>query len=135
MSPKKVLTFGTFDSFHKGHEFYLKKAKEFGDELHVVVARDETVKDVKHHQTKESENARLKKVQSFPEVKQAYLGHKGDKYKIIEEIKPDIIVLGYDQTHFTEKLQEELLKRGLEKTSIIRLEESFYPEKYKSSLL
>ena len=40
---KKVMVFGTFDIFHKGHENFLKQAKKLGDCLTVVVARDETV--------------------------------------------------------------------------------------------
>lgn len=44
---KKVMVFGTFDIFHKGHEFYFSKAKEYGEELIVIVARDETVLKIK----------------------------------------------------------------------------------------
>ena len=40
---KKVMTFGSFDVLHKGHEHYLKEAKSYGDYLIVVVARDENI--------------------------------------------------------------------------------------------
>lgn len=42
-----VLTFGTFDIFHPGHEYYLREAKKHGDKLVTVIARDQTVKNVK----------------------------------------------------------------------------------------
>ena len=44
---KKVLVGGVFNIIHPGHMHFLKKAKEFGDFLIVVIARDETVKDKK----------------------------------------------------------------------------------------
>ena len=47
---KKVLVFGTYDIFHKGHEYFLKESKKKGDYLIVVVARDSTVKKIKEKQ-------------------------------------------------------------------------------------
>ena len=44
---KKVILFGTFDIFHKGHKNFLEQAQEFGDYLIVVIARDKTVKKIK----------------------------------------------------------------------------------------
>ena len=130
---KKVLTFGTFDLLHKGHEFYLKEAKKHGEELWVVVARDKTVKQIKGILPVEDEQERLSNVQSLDYVDKALLGKVGDKYAIIEEVNPDIICLGYDQVAFTDKLKEELEFRGLH-PEIIRIS-SFKPEIYKSSKL
>ena len=130
--PTTVLVFGTFDLFHPGHEFFLREAKKHGDILQVVVARDKTVEEVKGKKPADDEIRRLSKLQSLGFVDDVILGSLGDKYKIIEALKPDIIVLGYDQKAFTENLEEELKKRGL-KTEVIRLKESFKPETYKSS--
>lgn len=129
----RVLATGTFDLLHKGHQDFLRQAKSLGTELVVVIARDDTVKKVKGRESIHDEATRRLEVSLLPMVDQAVLGHKGDKYKIIEECKPDIIALGYDQSVFTHKLQEELQKRGLH-PRITRLE-AFHPEKYKSSLL
>ena len=41
------------------------------------------------------------------------LGDKKDVYKRIKQIKPDVIVLGYDQNYFTEKLSEKIQELGL----------------------
>ena len=129
----KVLTFGTFDKFHKGHEFYLTEAKKHGDKLYVVVARDSTVLKVKGKHPVNNQTRRMATVYEYEVVDEARIGEKGDKYQVIEEIKPDIICLGYDQTSFTDKLEEELKQRGI-KAKIIRIK-SHKPEKYKSSKL
>jgi FAD synthetase len=127
----KVLVFGSFDIIHKGHEYLLKKASEFG-ELHVVIARDETITQIKGKPPHFPQDERRKHITEISYVKSAYLGNPGDKYKIIEDIKPDIICLGYDQKDFTERLLDECQKRGLN-VKIIRLD-AYEPHNYKSSI-
>lgn len=146
MIMKKVLVFGTFDGLHEGHLNFFKQAKEFGDHLVVVVGRDSTVEKTKKRLPKFNENERLKIVQECGLVDEARLGNAGhksvpgqpeeklDPYKVVEEIKPDIICLGYDQTFFADKLAEELPNRGLGYVKIERLQ-PFEPEKYHSSIL
>ncbi len=102
---------GTFDIIHPGHIKFLKEAKKLGDELIVIVAREKNVK----HKPKPviPEEQRRKVVEAIKYVDKAILGDENDIFKPIEELKPDIIVLGYDQ-HFDEKwLEEELRKRNL----------------------
>ena len=111
---------GTFDILHMGHIYYLKEAKKLGDQLIVVVACDETVRKLKHEPIT-SEQLRLGLIKELALVDEAYLGNKDDKYAIVEEIKPDIIALGFDQIHNTDELQEELKKRKLA-TKIVRLD-------------
>ncbi len=130
----KVLVFGTFDGLHEGHRDFFRQAKEYGNHLTVVVGRDSTILKTKNKAPKFNENERLKAVQESGLVDEVRLGNKGNNpYKVIEEVKPDIICLGYDQTHFTEKLAAKIKEMGLG-VNIIRLK-PFYPEKYKSSLL
>ncbi|PIN77476.1 FAD synthase [Candidatus Woesearchaeota archaeon CG06_land_8_20_14_3_00_33_13] len=131
---KKVLAFGTFDIFHKGHEFYLKNARKHGDILNVVVARDSTVKQIKGKYPLNNELKRLAVIQNLNYVDKAFLGYEEDKYKIIEEIRPDIICLGYDQKSFNNDLKNKLKKRGLN-PKIIKFEKGFKPEVYKTSKL
>ncbi len=129
---KKVLVFGTFDILHPGHEYFLKQAKKHGDELIVVVAGDLTVKQVKKLMPDNNELKRLKTIQILDYVDKAVLGSMDiDKYKIIEEIKPDVICLGYDQTAFVDGLEAKLHERGL-RPEIIRIG-AYKPEKHKSS--
>jgi len=126
---KRVMLFGTFDILHEGHLNLFKQAKNYGDYLIVVVARDSTVEDVKQHKTLYNENQRLTAVQKVVDL--AVLGNKDDKHKVIEEHKPDVICLGYDQKAFTETLESELKKRNL-KAKIIRLK-PFKEDIFKSS--
>jgi FAD synthetase len=128
---KKAMVFGTFDIFHKGHENFLKQARERGNYLIVVIARDKTVLKVKGKLPRNNEKTRLLTVINNGLADEVILGSLADKYKIIKKYQPDIICLGYDQQVFTEKLKEKLKEYNL-KTKIIRLK-PYYPTKYKSS--
>ncbi len=130
---KRVLVFGTFDRVHKGHLEFLRQAKECGDYLIVVVGRDAVVGKIKGQEPILSENERAEDLRRIPIVNEVLLGNIGNPYKIIEEIKPDVICLGYDQNSFTEGLQRALDKLN-SKTKVVRLK-AFKPEKYHSSIL
>ena len=112
---------GTFDLLHMGHIFYLKEAKKLGNKLSVVVATDSTVRKLKHEPIN-PEETRLNLIQELKIVNEAFLGYEKDMYKIVEEIKPDIIAIGYDQIHDEDKITKELDERSLS-AKIIRLSE------------
>lgn len=112
---------GTFDLLHLGHIYYLKEAKKLGDKLAVVVATDLTVRRLKHEPVN-PEDIRLNLIKELKIVDEAYLGHEDDMYEIVEEIKPDIIALGFDQLHDEKKIESELKKRKI-KAKIVRLKE------------
>lgn len=131
---KKVMVFGTFDIFHKGHENFLKQAEKYGDYLIAVVARDKTVLLVKKQETKNKEQERLKKLSKCKLVSKVVLGNLKDKYAVIRKYQPDVICLGYDQKDFTQGLAKKLEGFGLDRTRVIRLK-SYYPQKYKTSIL
>jgi FAD synthetase len=109
----RVLAQGTFDLLHPGHLHYLNTAKKFGNHLTVIVARDATVKRVKHHETVFPESIRVKMIGALRVVDRAVLGEKGDLLKKVVELRPDVIVLGYDQHVSISKLKNGLLARGL----------------------
>ena len=112
---------GTFDLLHLGHIYYLKEAKKQGNTLAVVVATDSTVRKLKHEPVN-SEEIRLGLIKELKIVDEAYLGHEDDMYKIVKEIKPDIVALGFDQIHDEEKIKNELKKRKIS-AKVIRLSE------------
>jgi FAD synthetase len=130
---KKVLVFGTFDVLHAGHLNFFQQAAALGDELYAVIARDETVAQVKGRRARQGELERLSAVKKVNFIKDALLGNADDKYRVIEQIRPDIIALGYDQESFVDRLEQELASRALV-CRIVRLK-PFQPEKYKSSLV
>ena len=112
---------GVFDLIHLGHVHYLEEAKRLGDELVVVVARDSTVRSQKHEPIT-PEEFRRHLVESLKPVDKAVLGGEGDMYQVVEELKPDIIALGYDQFHDAESIEKELKERGLD-VKVVRLSE------------
>jgi FAD synthetase len=115
----RVMASGVFDILHLGHLHYLVESKKLGNELYVVIATDETVRKFKHEPIT-NENTRLELVGALKPVDKAVMGYSGDMFKIVQEIKPDIITLGYDQIHDEMSLKDELKKRGL-KINIVRL--------------
>ncbi|MFH1972530.1 MAG: adenylyltransferase/cytidyltransferase family protein [archaeon] len=121
---KRIMVFGTFDIFHKGHEFYLTEAKKHGDELIVVVARDKNVERLKFEKPLNDENKRLKVIQDLDYVDKAVLGGERDMLLVVNMFNPDIICIGYDQNSFGIEKNYKVVKIG-----------SFMPEIYKSSLL
>jgi FAD synthetase len=111
----RVVATGVFDIIHLGHVHFLEKAKDLGDELVVIVARDKTARKMKHEPIT-PEGMRVELVQSLKPVDRAVLGYEDDMYRIISEVRPDIIALGYDQK-FDEKELERELKKGLARSS------------------
>ena len=127
----KVMCAGTFDIIHPGHLYFLSEAKKYGDKLVVVVARDETSERMKGKKPLHNEKERLENIRSLEIVNEAVLGKQGNIFNIIEEIKPDVICLGYDQKVQKNELEEELRKRNI-KCDVVRIG-SYMPHLYKSS--
>ena len=110
---------GTFDILHMGHIYFLKEAKKLGDELIVVVACDKTVRRLKHEPVT-SEDMRLNLIKELRVVDDAVVGNEDDMFEVVEQNKPDVIALGYDQIHDEKSLQKKLDKRQIN-ANIVRL--------------
>lgn len=130
---RRVMTFGTFDQFHLGHEAYLKQAKGLGDELIVVIARDETVRKIKQKNPEWDEKKRKKAVSESGIPNIVVLGNPGDKYEVIRKFRPNVIALGYDQFVFTYRLEKFLIDEKID-AKIVRMQ-PYRPEIYKTSKL
>jgi len=130
--PKKVIVFGTFDVLHEGHRDLFRQARVFGDHLTVVIARDQTVEKIKGRKPRNNECLRYWMVLREELVDEVILGSIGDKYAVLEKVRPEILCIGYDQINFVKSLGSELVKRGFGNVQIKKLE-AYYPEKYKSS--
>lgn len=124
-----VMVFGTFDGLHPGHLNLFEQARKHGTRLIAVIGRDATVMKAKGRAPVQNENQRLEAVKRTGLVDEVRLGHESDYYKVIRDVQPDVICLGYDQTHFTNKLPS-LFPR----IKLVTLE-PFHPEEYKSSKL
>ncbi len=118
---KKVLVFGTFDGIHEGHLDFFRQAKQYGDYLIVVAALDKNIHKIKKHLPKRSERERLNDLQKCKIVDKAVIGYEDDPYRIIKEMKPEVICLGYDQhSEFSKHLEKFLRQIGSE-PKIVRL--------------
>ena len=125
---RTVVCAGTFDHFHPGHRDFLRQAKTLGEVLTVIVARDETVKRIKGFLPTHSEQVRKRNVEETGIPELVILGNlDSDLFQIIQELKPDIIALGYDQ-----RVSEEEIAKRFPSCTIVRLI-SFEPDQYKSS--
>lgn len=113
------MTTGVFDLIHLGHIHMLEAAKRHGRELVVVIARDETVLKQKHNPIN-PEEIRRQIVEKLKPVDRAVLGHHGDIYRIVREIQPDVIALGYDQPFKEAEVEKKCLEHGV-KVKVVRL--------------
>lgn len=124
----RVLSCGTFDHLHPGHRSFLEQAAALGEELVVVVARDDNVRRIKGRFPDHDEEKRRTRVEALGIASQVRLGYPGlDFLRIVAEINPQIIALGYDQKP-PPGLQEVFPQMQL---VVLR---PYYPEKYKSSI-
>lgn len=120
----RVMASGVFDIIHPGHISYLQQARSFGDELVVVVACDDTVRRQKHEPIT-PDYMRVKIIENLKPVDRAIVGKTGGSiFDIVKEIRPDVIVLGFDQ-HFDEaELEKELAENGLGNIKVRRATET-----------
>ncbi len=115
----KVLAAGTFNLLHRGHVPFLDAATRLGDDLVVVVATDRMVSGTKGYLTLPArERATL--VGSLRCVDKARIGNEGDILRVLEEERPDIIALGYDQQLDPARIKKRCAAIGL-RCRVVRL--------------
>ena len=108
----RVMATGVFDIIHLGHIHFLKESKKLGDELFVVVARDSTA--AKNGKSLIfSEGTRLQLVSELRVVDHAILGHEGDIFQTVSDVRPDVITLGFDQKFNTDAIVKRCDEMGL----------------------
>ena len=122
MEKKKiVLAGGVFDIIHPGHIHTLNAAKALGDVLVVAIATDKTAQKMKKRPPLHNQELRCELVTCLSMVDRAVIGHEDDIFETVKEIKPNIIVLGYDQIH-QEKFIDNGCKRINLNVEIVRLQ-------------
>ena len=118
---KIVLAGGVFDIIHPGHIHTLNAAKALGGVLVVAIATDKTAKKMKKRSPLHDQELRRELVSCLSMVDKAIVGHEDDIFQTVKEVKPNIIVLGYDQVH-QEKFISDGCKRINLNVEIVRLE-------------
>ena len=118
---KIVLAGGVFDIIHPGHIHTLNAAKALGGVLVVAIATDKTAKKMKKRSPLHNQELRRELVSYLSMVDKAIVGHEDDIFQTVKEVKPNIIVLGYDQVH-QEKFISDGCKRINLNVEIVRLE-------------
>ena len=108
-----VLAGGVFDIIHPGHIHTLNAAKKLGDVLVVVVATDNTAIKMKKRKPLHTQEQRQELVNSLIMVDLCLIGQEDSIFKTVNHVKPQIIALGYDQTH-----QEKSITEGCKKIKL-----------------
>lgn len=95
---KKVITYGTYDLLHVGHINLLRRAKELGDYLIVVVSSDEfnAIKGKKAYYSFEDRKKILEAIKYVDEVLPEYTWEQ--KIKDVVDNNVDVFVMGDDWT-------------------------------------
>jgi FAD synthetase len=108
----RVMATGVFDLLHPGHVYFLSEAKKLGDELVVVVARDQTARRLKN-EPYVPEHVRRTMIEALKPVDRAVLGSSTDIYETVVRERPDIIALGFDQVWNEKEVASECERRGV----------------------
>lgn len=82
------------------------------------------------------EEQRLEVVRNVKNVKSAILGrHDNDTLKTVEQLNPDLILLGPDQKYSVDQLLKALKSKGMDNIDVKRLERYYDTYKLHSSSL
>jgi len=125
--PLRVFVAGTFDGLHCGHLFLLAQARRqgaalarrlgrHGVHLAVVVARDDSVRHIKDRAPHHTQRERRALVAALRLVDEAFVGYRDDFLRSVRRVRPDLIVLGYDQSG----AWEEVLRTAGLQTPVVR---------------
>lgn len=122
------MVFGVFDSLHEGHKHFLSNAQEKCDELYVAVAQDSIVELLKGKKPRQTTAERIHALESYDRSLNVVPGDTElGSWKILRNIRPDIVFVGYDQ----EAIGEEIKALSIPVEAVSAHE----PHKYKSSFL
>ncbi len=118
---KVVFTNGCFDILHAGHVRYLAKARSLGDLLVVGLNSDASVKKIKGPKrpvVPEEERAEL--LSALEAVDFIFLFDDDTPIKVIDGVRPDILVKGADWKH-GEIVGEDIVKASGGKVVRVKL--------------
>lgn len=135
MPAKTITIFGVFDGIHEGHLVFIKEAKALGDKLVAIVARDSEVEKTKGKLPINNEVSRINSLLQVEDIDQVFLGDaEQGTYKVLQEVKPHVIFLGYDQQALFENLTEAIKKKIIPEIELV-YGKAHKPEVFKSSII
>ncbi|WP_407421280.1 Gfo/Idh/MocA family oxidoreductase [Methanobrevibacter sp.] len=104
---KKVITYGTYDLFHYGHQRLLERAKELGDYLIVGVTADDFDKQRGKINVKQSLMERIESVRTTGLADEIIIEeYEGQKIDDIKRMDVDIFTVGSDWVGHFDYLRE-----------------------------
>lgn len=104
---KKVITYGTYDLFHYGHQRLLERAKELGDYLIVGVTADDFDKQRGKINVKQSLMERIESVRSTGLADEIIIEeYEGQKIDDIKRYDVDIFTVGSDWVGYFDYLND-----------------------------
>lgn len=131
---KKVLVFGVFDGLHRGHRKFLRQAKKLGDELVVVLARDEVVEKLKGQRPAADFAERSRMLLSSGVADRVVPGDiELGTWAAAKGEHPDIIALGYDQGALKAELEKSVA--GFDPAPELVVLDPHRPGKYHTSII
>ncbi len=94
---KVVFTNGCFDLLHFGHISYLEKIKKVNFILVVAINSDRSIKRIKGKgRPIQSEHARARTIAALECVDYVVIFNEDTPFRIIQSLKPDVLVKGSD---------------------------------------
>ncbi len=118
---KIVFTNGCFDILHKGHVYYLQKAKELGDILILGLNSDSSVKRLKGETrpiNKEIDRAYV--LEALSCIDYIIIFDEDTPYNLIKEVMPDILVKGGDY-----KIENVVGREFAKEVTLINFQEGY----------
>ncbi len=110
---KIVFSNGCFDIIHRGHIEYLAKAASFGDVMIIGLNTDSSISRLKgENRPVQDEKARALVMASLSFVDNIILFDEDTPFKLINFLKPDILVKGSDYSVETIVGADIVLKNG-----------------------
>jgi cytidyltransferase-like protein len=117
----RVAVYGTFDILHEGHFEFLRKARQYGDWLGVILIARKFVMENKAlapiHTVHERRDALLR----TGLVDAVFVDSVSQGLRCLDIIEPDIFCLGYDQTTVWEEILQSLLSTRFPRCRMKRL--------------
>lgn len=116
---KIVFTNGCFDILHRGHLHLLREAKALGDLLIVAINSDRSVQQIKGSARPViSQAGRAELIAALEMVDYVILFDEVDPYRLIEELRPDILAKGGDWST-DQVIGGDIVERGGGRVAVI----------------